>query len=72
MQKRISAIDGLKTIAFILVFISHVPRFNFSHNPFGCAGVSLFFVISGFLGYYTNYRSIQDKAYVCEGGGTLL
>lgn len=53
MRSRITSLDGLRTIAFILVFISHVPRLNFSINPFGVAGVSIFFVCSGFLAYYT-------------------
>ncbi len=46
--RRIRGFDGLRAIAFLLVFASH--KIDFAHaNSFGDAGVWLFFVLSGFL-----------------------
>jgi peptidoglycan/LPS O-acetylase OafA/YrhL len=45
---RIRGFDGLRAIAFLLVFASH--KIHFRHaNAFGDVGVWLFFVLSGFL-----------------------
>jgi peptidoglycan/LPS O-acetylase OafA/YrhL len=46
--KRIRGFDGLRAIAFLLVFASH--KIYFAHaDSFGDVGVWLFFVLSGFL-----------------------
>ena len=53
----ISALDGLRLIAFLCVFIHHlpatsaIPGFNLLHTH-GWVGVELFFVISAFLFFY--------------------
>jgi peptidoglycan/LPS O-acetylase OafA/YrhL len=45
---RIRGFDGLRAIAFLLVFGSH--KINFAHaDSFGDVGVWMFFVLSGFL-----------------------
>jgi peptidoglycan/LPS O-acetylase OafA/YrhL len=47
-RARIRGFDGLRAIAFLLVFFSH--KIYFSHaESFGDVGVWLFFVLSGFL-----------------------
>lgn len=46
--KRIGGFDGLRAIAFVLVFFSHKIKFT-DANPYGGVGVWLFFVLSGFL-----------------------
>ncbi len=45
---RILGFDGLRAIAFTLVFLSHKITFA-DAGPFGHVGVWLFFVLSGFL-----------------------
>lgn len=45
---RIQGFDGLRAIAFVLVFLSHKITF-FNANGYGDVGVWLFFVLSGFL-----------------------
>lgn len=52
-KNRVTSIDGIKSIAFLLVFISHIPRLNLSANPFGAAGVEIYFICSGFLAHYS-------------------
>jgi peptidoglycan/LPS O-acetylase OafA/YrhL len=47
-ERRIRGFDGLRAIAFLLVFCSHKIRFAHA-DSFGDVGVSLFFVLSGFL-----------------------
>jgi peptidoglycan/LPS O-acetylase OafA/YrhL len=45
---RIFGFDGLRAIAFLLVFVSHkIP--NFYTGAYGMTGVWIFFVLSGFL-----------------------
>jgi peptidoglycan/LPS O-acetylase OafA/YrhL len=47
-RTRIRGFDGLRAIAFLLVFVSH--KVYFAHaDSFGDVGVWLFFVLSGFL-----------------------
>jgi peptidoglycan/LPS O-acetylase OafA/YrhL len=45
---RIRGFDGLRAIAFLLVFVSHKVKFG-KADSFGDVGVWLFFVLSGFL-----------------------
>jgi peptidoglycan/LPS O-acetylase OafA/YrhL len=47
-DKRILGFDGLRAIAFVLVFISHKYPTH-STEAMGTSGVWLFFVLSGFL-----------------------
>ncbi len=78
MSRRISskvtypALDGLRAVAVTLVFMehfgggSHGGRFLDSFNRvriFGSAGVSLFFVLSGFLITGILYDTLQNKHY---------
>ncbi len=45
-MKRMSALDGLRTLAIALVFVHHLDQ---RLLPGGFIGVDLFFVISGFI-----------------------
>jgi len=49
------ALDGLRAIAFLLVFFGH-----YGHMPWGWAGVDFFFVLSGFLITGILYDSRDD------------
>jgi peptidoglycan/LPS O-acetylase OafA/YrhL len=56
---RIAGFDGLRAIAFLLVFASH--KFPIAHrDPFGDVGVWTFFVLSGFLITGILARSRED------------
>jgi len=56
---RIAGFDGLRAIAFLLVFASH--KFPIEHrDPFGDIGVWTFFVLSGFLITGILARSRED------------
>lgn len=59
------ALDGLRFIAFMLVFIHHLPLSDFSETlywlkTYGWVGVELFFVISSYLFFYL-LRAEQEK-----------
>jgi len=45
-MRRIDSLDGLRTLAVLLVFVGHVDQ---RHLPGGYVGVEVFFVISGYL-----------------------
>ncbi|MBK3804429.1 acyltransferase family protein, partial [Azospirillum brasilense] len=54
---RLSALDGLRFFAFLLVFFSHMPENKettilFGLHHYGWVGVEIFFVISAFLFFY--------------------
>ena len=53
------ALDGLRAIAFLLVFLQHYFQF-----PWGWTGVNIFFVLSGFLitGILYDSRNDEHKA----------
>lgn len=55
-QKRIISLQGLRAIAFIMVFLNHMEVFSAS----GGIGVAIFFELSGFLMVY-NYFPTQRK-----------
>src|SRR3974390_867800 len=68
---RIRGFDGLRAIAFLLVFASH--KIHFRHaNAFGDVGVWLFFVLSGFLITRILARSRSDiEAGLANTSGSL-
>jgi peptidoglycan/LPS O-acetylase OafA/YrhL len=49
------ALDGIRTLAFVMVLLQHYVRM-----PWGWAGVDLFFVLSGFLITGILYDSVDD------------
>lgn len=59
-SKRIESLQGLRAIAFLAILISHSRVFNCGY--LGAWGVSIFFVLSGFLMTY-NYMPRQDFKY---------
>lgn len=58
-KERLLSLQGLRGIAFLLVFLSHV---QILHS--GNFGVAIFFILSGFVMYYTYH----DKR-MWNGGG---
>lgn len=67
-SKRIQGFDGLRAIAFLLVFISHKVPTALTER-YGTAGVWLFFVLSGFL--ITRILS-QSSAEIEAGNATFF
>ena len=63
-MKKINSLQGLRAIAFLAIFISHARLKNF--GALGAWGVSVFFVLSGFLMIY-NYlpKQIITKSAIC-------
>jgi len=51
MKEHIPSLNGLRAISIFLVLFAHIvlKNFNFTENPGGQIGVSIFFVISGYL-----------------------
>jgi len=52
-HKQLGALTGLRFLAALLVFASHIceryPEFNIDGSNFGLAGVGFFYVLSGFI-----------------------
>jgi peptidoglycan/LPS O-acetylase OafA/YrhL len=67
-KTRILGFDGLRAIAFVLVFISHKAHSGVG-DRYGTAGVWLFFVLSGFLitRILANHRSDIEAGYSTVG-----
>ena len=63
---RLSQLDGLRGIAIIGVFMNHFGQFSWSVSC-GWMGVSLFFVLSGFL--ITRILLMQKSIIGTAGGG---
>ena len=59
-SKKINSITGLKAIAFIMIFISHLDRLSGYANGLGAAGVSVFIVISGVLMTVRHYEETSS------------
>lgn len=57
MSRRIDSIQSLRAIAFLAVFMSHSRLFGLGF--LGAWGVSIFFVLSGFLMVYSYYPKID-------------
>lgn len=69
MSSRISILDGLRVIAIFMVMFGHYT--NFSSNPviskiadYGALGVSMFFIISGFVIALSLERSGSFKKFI--------
>lgn len=59
-SKKITSITGLKAIAFIMIFVSHLDRLSGYENGLGVAGVSVFIVISGVLMTVRHYEDTSS------------
>jgi peptidoglycan/LPS O-acetylase OafA/YrhL len=66
-SKRIHGFDGLRAIAFLLVFVSHKAPTALTER-YGTAGVWLFFVLSGFL----ITRILSQSSSEIEAGNTTF
>ncbi len=65
MQGRIPSLDGLRCVAVLCVLLAHgwyslkIPAFLMSYrHSYGVLGVTIFFVLSGFLIYNLTYKEI--------------
>lgn len=67
-MKRIQSFDGLRTIAFAMVFLSHLSARLLPLNYFGIGanGVSIFIILSGFLTAYKHYNK-KNQNIIKEG-----
>lgn len=61
-MKRIYSLEGLRTIAFLIVFIAHTSTTSIS----GACGVSIFFVLSGFLMSYNYFGDSEKKNQIIQ------
>lgn len=65
-SKKINSITGLKAIAFIMIFVSHLDRLSGYANGLGAAGVSVFIVISGVLMTVRHYEDASSHYAVLD------
>lgn len=71
MRKRIKAFDGVRVLAFLGVFLSHLPfETMLACNNTGINGVSIFIIMSGFLMAYGHEENWKTK--VVWGGNFML
>lgn len=63
---QLKPLTGLRFIAAFAVFVAHIPRswqdYDFGKAPIGAAGVSFFFVLSGFILAYVYVPRLKDSA----------
>lgn len=52
MKRKINSLQGLRVMAMIIIFLYHAELF-----PFGHFAVTFFFILSGFVAYYSNSSS---------------
>lgn len=60
MEKKIQSIQGLRFVAFLLVFLDHAGSYVFTMG--GECGVSLFIMLSGFLLEYRHNKESKKKS----------
>ncbi len=58
-KKRIESLEGVRGIAFLLVFISHIGKPEL--EGLGQFAVSVFLIMSGFLLMYNHWNSIKEQ-----------
>lgn len=66
MNKRLDAIQGLRGMAILMIFYSHLPIFSYENSGLGAVGVSIFIKISGFIIAYSYYKREYNKAYTIK------
>lgn len=49
MREKINSLQGLRVIAMLIIFLYHTELF-----PFGHFAVTFFFILSGFVAYYSD------------------